>query len=171
MAAKSVLLKLSAESHAQVMQASEQHQRSMQKLLVALIEDWLAQGAPDPVEFTPKPGVQAQERRSAGSVKAVDQKARQAIDLLAQHVLKLQGSFHELQARRDAADRGTGRDQRYWEHFSEALDVLVGQGADTPISPLQALIDETWAESSHRLATSGQDDLQSMSKYLAATRG
>ena len=171
MTVKSVLLKLPPEVHAQVLEASDRHQRSMQKLLVALIEGWLAQGAPDPVEFTPRSDEQAQERRFGASVNAVDQRARQAIDLVAQHVLKLQGSLQELQSWRDVADRGPGRDERYWEHFSEALDVLVRQGADTPISPLQALIDETWAESSHRPAASGQDDLESMSKYLATARG
>ena len=169
MSAKSVLLKLSPEAHAQVLEASDRHQRSMQKLLVALIEGWWTQGAPDPVEFAAGPA-------TAGSVPSravdgVDKRARQAIDLLAQHVLKLQGSLQELQASRDVADRGPGRDERYWEHFSEALDVLVRQGADTPISPLQALIDETWAESSHRPTTSGQDDLQSISKYLATVKG
>ena len=50
---------------------------------------------------------------------------------------------------------GPGRDERHWEHFSEALDVLVRQ-CQYSDSSLQALIDETRAESSHRPAALGK---------------
>ena len=145
MAGKSVLLKLPSETHAQVLGASERHQRSMQKLLVALIEGWLAQGAPDPVEFAAKPAAAASA--SPRSVEGVDQRVRQAIDLLAQHILKLQSSVQELQQWRNSADRGSSHDDTYWEHFSEALDALVRNGDDAPVSPLQALIDQTFNDS------------------------
>lgn len=167
MAAKSVLLKLSAESHAQVMQASERHQRSMQKLLVALIEDWLDQGAPDPVELASEPGVQAHEPAASRPVDAVDQRSRQAIDLLAQHMLQLQSSLQELQKWREMADRGTSHSERYWEHFSEAMDSLVRQGIDISVSPLQLLINKTWDELSNGDDLSNQKDPLLMEKRLA----
>ena len=140
-----MLLKLSPEAHAQVLGASERHQRSMQKLLVALIEGWLAKGAPDPVEFAAEPAAAASA--SPRSVDGVDARARQAIDLLAQQMLKLQSSVQELQRWRDSADRGSSHDDTYWEHFSEALDALVRNGDDAPVSPLQALINQSFSDS------------------------
>ena len=145
MPGKSVLLKLSPEAHAQVLSASERHQRSMQKLLVALIEGWLAQWAPDPVEFAAEPAVAPAPSRAG---EGMDQRARQAIDLLAQRMLKLQSAVVELQQWRDSLGAGSGRDESYWEHFSEALDALVRHGDDAPVSPLQALIDQALSESS-----------------------
>ena len=146
MAGKSVLLKLTPEAHAQVLGASERHQRSMQKLLVALIEGWLAQGAPDPIEFAPERAGTASTPAAPPAADGADQQARQAIDLMAQKILELQSSVQGLQQWRDSADRGTNHDETYWDHFSEALDALVRQGADAATNPLQALINQSFAE-------------------------
>ncbi len=51
MAAKSILLKVSPEAHAGIREAAGRHRRSMQGVLVALIERWLQAGGPDPLQF------------------------------------------------------------------------------------------------------------------------
>ena len=136
MAGKSVLLKLSPEAHAQVLAVSERHQRSMQKLLVALIEGWLAQGAPDPVEFTAGPGKQAQEPERVDFVNTVDQQAREVIDLLAQRTKALQDALQELQAWRETVDRprGTGGFSGAWKGSSGGWQALVREAADASAS-------------------------------------
>jgi hypothetical protein len=54
MTAKSVLLKLSPEVHAAIQDAAKRHKRSMQSVLAALIDSWLAAGAPDPLNLSGK---------------------------------------------------------------------------------------------------------------------
>lgn len=46
-----VVLKVPQGLHAQLRQACAKHDRSMQKVLVSLIDGWLASGAPDPGGF------------------------------------------------------------------------------------------------------------------------
>ena len=146
MAGKSVLLKLTPEAHAQVLGASERHQRSMQKLLVALIEGWLAQGAPDPVEFAAEHAVMSSAPAAPPAAGGADQQARQAIDLMAQKILELQSSVQDLQQWRGSADRGTNHDETYWSRISEALNAVSSKRADTPINPLQTLFNQSFAE-------------------------
>ena len=139
MAAKSVLLKLSPEVHAQVLAASSRHQRSMQKLLVALIEGWLAQGAQDPVDFAAGASKQAQESDKVDFVDTVDQQARQVVDLLSQRMMTMQDALQELQAWRETVDRRTGGSCGEWKRSSGDWDALVREAADASVSPRQAL--------------------------------
>ena len=46
-----VLVKVPAELHSAFKRASGQHQRSMQKVMVALLEGWIESGAPDPLSY------------------------------------------------------------------------------------------------------------------------
>ena len=46
-----VLVKVPAELHSAFKRASAQHQRSMQKVMVALLEGWIESGAPDPLNY------------------------------------------------------------------------------------------------------------------------
>ena len=141
MAAKSVLLKLSPEVHAQVLAASSRHQRSMQKLLVALIESWLAQGAQDPVDFAAGASKQAQESDNVDFVDTVDQQARQVVDLLSQRIMTMQDELQELQSWRETVDRGigTGGFSSVGKRSSGTWDALVREAADTPVASRQAL--------------------------------
>lgn len=96
MAAKSILLKVSPEVHAGIQEAAGRHQRSMQVVLVALIERWLAVGGPDPLQFDiGKPAVQP----STGE--AVDREARRAIQVLVERVGDLQDQVSALSASRE----------------------------------------------------------------------
>ena len=72
MATKSILLKVTPEVHAGIQEAAGRHQRSMQSVLVALIERWLEAGGPDPLQFEwrsrwrhPKDVVRSRQARQA----------------------------------------------------------------------------------------------------------
>lgn len=87
MAVKSVLLKLSSEAHAQIQEAAKVHKRSMQSVLVTLIEAWLAAGAPDPVTFL---GGQLEGTGESAQKNAVDTGARTAIEALTRTLRDIQ---------------------------------------------------------------------------------
>ncbi len=46
-----VLVKLPAELHSEFKRASARHQRSMQKVVLALLEGWVTNGSPDPLTY------------------------------------------------------------------------------------------------------------------------
>lgn len=46
-----VLVKVPEELHSKFKRASARHQRSMQKVMVALLEGWIENGAPDPLVY------------------------------------------------------------------------------------------------------------------------
>ena len=46
-----VLVKVPEELHGKFKRASARHQRSMQKVMVALLEGWIENGAPDPLVY------------------------------------------------------------------------------------------------------------------------
>lgn len=94
MAAKSILLKVSPEAHAGIQEAAGRHQRSMQGVLVALIESWLQAGGPDPLQFDV-------EKPQPASGVAVDREARRAIEALVERVSDLQEQVLKLTASRD----------------------------------------------------------------------
>ena len=99
MTVKGLLIKVSPETHAGLQAAAARHQRSMQNVLVALIERWLAAGAPDPLQFdmaTPPlvpPDV-------------VDREARRAIEALVERVHLLQEQVNRGLAGREAQRQG-----------------------------------------------------------------
>lgn len=43
-----VVLRVSKETHSKLRSACAKHDRSMQKIVLSLIEDWIANGSPDP---------------------------------------------------------------------------------------------------------------------------
>ncbi len=99
MAAKSILLKVSPEVHAGIQEVAGRHQRSMQGVLVALIESWLQAGGPDPLQFD-------MQNPQAASGAAVDREARRAIEALVERVSDLQEQVLGLTASRDPGRSG-----------------------------------------------------------------
>ncbi len=114
---KGLLIKVSPETHAGLQTAAARHQRSMQNVLVALIERWLAVGAPDPLQFdmaTPPlvpPDV-------------VDREARRAIEALVERVHLLQEQVNRGLAGREAQRQG-------WAERVVA-DLAAGAGDELP---------------------------------------
>ena len=86
---KSILLKVSPDTHAEIQEAANRHQRSMQKVLVSLIESWLANGAPDPHLYIPSEAEQPPEH-------GTDPEARAAIDAMAEKLRNLQDIVMEI---------------------------------------------------------------------------
>lgn len=99
MAAKSILLKVSPEVHTGIQEAAGRHQRSMQSVLVALIEGWLQAGGPDPLQFDV-------EKPQPASSAAVDREARRAIEALVERVSDLQEQVLRLTDSRDPEPPG-----------------------------------------------------------------
>ncbi len=99
MAAKSILLKVTPEVHAQIQEAAGRHGRSMQNVLVALIERWLDEGGPDPKVFD-----LGQPHSAPGE--GVDREARRAIKRLVDIVYGLQASRHQQPSDRDSDGPG-----------------------------------------------------------------
>jgi hypothetical protein len=87
MAVKSVLLKLSPEVHGQIVDAAKLHKRSMQSVLVSLIESWLAAGAPDPITFFDR---QAGKTADGSPQGAIDTGARTAIEEMTRKLRDIQ---------------------------------------------------------------------------------
>ena len=90
MAEVGVVLKVPQATHARLKEACAKHDRSMQKVLLSLIEGWVANGAPDPGGYG---------RKSAASLQSSGQdlKARQAIVDLASELKKLQNRLEVLE--------------------------------------------------------------------------
>lgn len=99
MASKSILLKVSPEVHNGIQEAAGRHQRSMQSVLVALIEGWLQAGGPDPLQFNV-------EKPQPASGAAVDRQARRAIEALVERVSDLQEQVLRLTASSDPEGQG-----------------------------------------------------------------
>ena len=96
MVSKSILLKVSPEVHAGIQEAAGRHQRSMQVVLAALIESWLAAGGPDPLQFDI-----GQPAAAPSSGEAVDREARRAIKALVERVADLQEQVLALMTSKD----------------------------------------------------------------------
>jgi len=74
-----ILVKVPAELHAQLKQASLRHKRSMQKVVLALLEGWIEQGTPDPLTY-------GLSRSTAEEPLVKDAEAREAMVLLAKQL-------------------------------------------------------------------------------------
>lgn len=83
MAEVGVVLKVPQPTHTRFKEACAKHDRSMQKVLLSLIEGWVANGAPDPGAYGRKSDALQQNSTQ-------DLKARQAIVDLASELKKLQ---------------------------------------------------------------------------------
>ena len=118
-----VVLKLPQPTHTRLKEACAKHDRSMQKVLLSLIEGWVANGAPDPSSYGSK---------SDGSkqLSAEDLKARQAIINLASALQKLQARLEELEhSARSAPD-----DRLDFETFYDAIRQASTDDAAKPLS-------------------------------------
>jgi hypothetical protein len=85
-----VVLKVPQPTHTRFKEACAKHDRSMQKVLLSLIEGWVANGAPDPSAYGRQSDV-SQGRSTQ------DLKARQAIIDLASDLNKLQDRLDSLE--------------------------------------------------------------------------
>jgi hypothetical protein len=77
-----VLVKVPAELHSELKRASTRHQRSMQKVMLALLEGWIENGAPDPLSYGSH-----QEHR--GNTATEDAGAREALIKMAEELKKI----------------------------------------------------------------------------------
>ena len=91
MAEVGVVLKVPQDTHAKLKAACNKHDRSMQKVLLALIEGWVANGAPDPITYGNPLDVGCDERG------AVDIEARQGLKLLTKDLNSLTDRFKVLE--------------------------------------------------------------------------
>jgi hypothetical protein len=94
-----VVLKVPEDIHGKLKRECSKHDRSMQKVVLCLIEGWMANGAPDPMTYG-----KAGERSEA-----IDREARAGLlrianelDLLSKRVADVE----ETKARKDIANRG-----------------------------------------------------------------
>lgn len=108
MADVGVVLKVPQDLHAQLRQACAKHDRSMQKVLLSLIDGWLASGAPDPGGY----------RYGSADVRphaSEDLQARQAI-------VDLAGELKRLEARLSVIESSPKGEQKPdFEAFFEQL--------------------------------------------------
>ena len=125
MAEIGVVLKVPQATHARFKEACAKHDRSMQKVLLGLIEGWVANGAPDPSSYG---------RKSDGSPQhsMQDLKARQAIIDLASELKKLQDRLDALEKSVKPAPIGRFN----LAAFEEALLEAAGDKTATDIDAL-----------------------------------
>ena len=100
MTTKSVLLKLTPETHAAILEAAKKHKRSMHSLLTSLIEQWLASDAPDPLQSK-----EAEDPASRNH--AVDEQARESITRIEEDLEYLHGLIDFLASTTSAYDIST----------------------------------------------------------------
>lgn len=118
-----VVLKLPQPTHTRLKEACAKHDRSMQKVLLSLIEGWVANGAPDPSSYSSK-------FDGSKQLSAEDLKARQAIIDLASALQKLQARLEELEhSARSAPD-----DRLDFETFYDAIRQASTDDAAKPLS-------------------------------------
>ena len=111
-----VLVKVSAETHVQLKKACGKHQRSIQKVMLALLEGWLANGAPDPLEYGSEGGGEPVQHAFA------DQAARESI-------LKLASDIEDLKSKLKALElgKGAGASSKNFEAFYAAVREAASQ--------------------------------------------
>jgi len=112
MADVGVVLRVPEVTHAKLKAGCAKHDRSMQKVLVALIEGWVANGAPDPSTYGQH---QPSNRDQAG----IDHEARAGLTRLGEAFKKLSdrvSALEEEKARRASSSEGM---QRLYELIEE----------------------------------------------------
>ena len=112
-----VVLRVPQGTHAKLKAGCAKNDRSMQKVLVALIEGWVANGAPDPSTYG-----QPQEKSTN-----VDAEAREGLVRLGKEFKKLNDRITALEAEK-ARNKG-GRDA-----MSELYNLLNEAEAEDPPS-------------------------------------
>ena len=117
-----VLVKVSAETHVQLKKACGKHQRSIQKVMLALLEGWLENGSPDPLEYGSGGGGSAQPDFA-------DQAARESIVQLATDLEYVKKQLKALEAGKGTASKG-----KNFEAFYEALRAASETDSDQKVS-------------------------------------
>ncbi len=124
MAEVGVVLKVPQSTHARFKEACAKHDRSMQKVLLSLIEGWVASGAQDP-------GTYGRISDPPHQNQVEDLKARQAIVELAAALKKLQDRLAEL--------KQAGQSAPIDRHDFEALYASMRQSASEEAPQVQDL--------------------------------
>lgn len=117
-----VVLKVPHATHARFKEACAKHDRSMQKVLLGLIEGWVAHGAPDPSTYGRKSDASQQHSTQ-------DPKARQAI-------LNLASELKKMQARLAALENSTQPPSEARPDFEAFYDALQQAAQDEATQPL-----------------------------------
>ena len=110
-----VLVKVPAELHSEFKRASAQHQRSMQKVMVALLEGWIANGAPDPLSYG-----SSQDQRGQGSIE--DSGARQALLQVAAELKDLKKRVAQLEQDEPAKLQQSLAFEAFFEALGEGVE-------------------------------------------------
>ena len=105
-----VLVKVPAELHGELKRASARHQRSMQKVMLALLEGWLENGTPDPLNY-------GKEQANAPNQSFEDKAAREALVRLAAEVRKIEKRLGEIETEQATKEEDS-------PSFTKTLDLL-----------------------------------------------
>ncbi len=113
-----LVLKVPQETHAKLKRACVKNDRSMQKVVLALIEGWIACGSPDPSNFG----------KSPEGEEGIDRVARMGLGRLANEVELLIKRVDEIEenANRKSASREVLRDLARLVSEEISLDAEVG---------------------------------------------
>jgi len=120
MADVGVVLRVPEVTHAKLKAACAKHDRSMQKVLVSLIEGWVANGAPEPSTYGKRQGT---DRDQAG----IDHEARAGLTRLGEAFKRLSDrvtGLEEETSRRRSSDDGMGK-------LFELIQEAEAKGGDT----------------------------------------
>ena len=115
MSESGVLVKVPTELHSALKRASTQHQRSMQKVMVALLEGWIDNGAPDPLSYGGSQGQAAQ-----GSIE--DSGARKALLQVATELKELKQRIAHLEKDEAAKPKQSLDFEAFFEALCEAAE-------------------------------------------------
>lgn len=109
-----VLVKVPAELHAELKLASLRHKRSMQKVVLALLEGWIERGAPDPLTYGSSKG-------TAGESAVEDPEARNAMVLMAKQLVQVN---QRMKAIEEELEREKGERYERAQEFSSLYKTL-----------------------------------------------
>ena len=109
-----VLVKVPAELHSAFKRASGQHQRSMQKVMVALLEGWIESGAPDPLSYG------SGQHKAGKQSSTEDLGARQALLQVATELKELKQRVAQLEQDEPTKSKQSLNFEAFFEALGEA---------------------------------------------------
>jgi len=124
-----VLVKVPAELHSAFKRASAQHQRSMQKVLVALLEGWINNGAPDPLSY----GAPQKDSKRGGTE---DLGARQALVQVAAELKELKQRISDLEQRQETTQEKAMAFNAFYDTLREPASPSARKDDASPFRPL-----------------------------------
>lgn len=127
MAEVGVVLKVPQPTHTRFKDACAKHDRSMQKVLLSLIEGWVANGAPDP-------GAYGRKTEASNLNITQDLKARQAIVDLASELKKLQDRLEALEHSSQPAPVNRPAFDAFCDALRQAASEEVAQGTGAVVA-------------------------------------